>query len=100
MVSGQPCERTAAQLETFIRTALALPTQPVPLILNCSPVQTPCGKSSSKRGSGNGNLESQLGRCRRQNSPPPGSKDFAVRLGWGFLKYYIIPFIMYYKLVL
>jgi hypothetical protein len=79
MVAGQPCERTAAQLETFIRTALALPSQPVPLILNCSPVQTPCGRGSSKRGSGSGDLESFLGRCRKQNSPPAGGKDFAVR---------------------
>jgi hypothetical protein len=77
MLAGHPCERAASELETFIRTVIALPTPAIPLIMNCSPHQMPCGARSSKPWDGS-DLEKELGRCSRHSSADR-AKEFAVR---------------------
>ena len=60
-VAGNPCAATAAMVETHMRTALSLPSQPIPLVMNCSPHQESCSVKASNYGSG-GDLEHELGR--------------------------------------
>jgi hypothetical protein len=73
MVSGQPCERIL--LETFIRTVIALPSQAIPVIINCSPM-APCDAQAGKHWTGT-DLEKELGRCSRHNHTEK-AKEFSV----------------------
>jgi hypothetical protein len=75
MISGQPCERIASYLETFIRTVIALPSQAIPLIINCSPL-APCDAQANKHWTGT-DLEKELGRCSRHNHTER-AKEFSV----------------------
>jgi hypothetical protein len=75
MLSGQPCQRIASYLETFIRTVIALPTQAIPLIMNCSPLAS-CDAQAGKHWTGS-DLEKELGRCSRHNHTEK-AKEFSV----------------------
>ncbi|KAG5178427.1 hypothetical protein JKP88DRAFT_168701, partial [Tribonema minus] len=62
-IGNTPCTRTAELVETWIRTALALPSRPVPLLLNCQADRGRCARDREAPPTLSHTMEKAVGRC-------------------------------------
>eukprot|EP00611_Tribonema_gayanum_P015318 TRINITY_DN2714_c0_g2_i3.p1 TRINITY_DN2714_c0_g2~~TRINITY_DN2714_c0_g2_i3.p1 ORF type:complete len:593 (-),score=166.54 TRINITY_DN2714_c0_g2_i3:236-2014(-) len=61
-IGNTPCTRTAELMETWLRTALALPSRPVPLLLNCQADRGRCARDREAPTLSH-TMEKAVGRC-------------------------------------